>query len=194
MNAPIEIRRELRPGDLGAIAEMHGRLYAREHGVDSTFEARVAAGLAEAGARGWPGRREGLWMVESGGAPSGSLGLTDEGDGVGWVRWFLLEPALRGRGLGRRLVGELVAEAREHGYVRLVLETFSELRAAAGLYREAGFALQWTESGTRWGRDMVHYQHYELDLAAPATSQPSSNTRRTSDSASTSRSISSGVV
>jgi GNAT superfamily N-acetyltransferase len=168
---------------------MHGRLYSLEHRVDARFEARVAAGLAEAATRGWPGPAEGLWLVESGGVPSGSLALTDEGDGVGWVRWFLLEPPLRGGGLGGRLLAELVAEASEHGFERLELETFSDLKVAARLYRQAGFDLCWTESGPRWGCDLLHYQHYELKLA-----QASPNTRRTSSSASTNRSISSGVV
>jgi len=44
------------------------------------------------------------------------------------------------------------------------------------------------ETGPRWGREIT-YQHYEMELT-----QPSSNTRRVSSSASTRRSISSGVV
>jgi N-acetylglutamate synthase-like GNAT family acetyltransferase len=160
----VQIRRELRPGDLGGIVAHHGRVYSREYGVDSTFEAMVATSVAEAGRRGWPTEREGIWIVERDGAVAGSLGLTDEGD-TGVLRWFVLDPDLRGRGLGRRLVAELIAKAREVGYERLRLETFSDLRAAAHLYREAGFELVREDTRPRWGRDAITYQYYELELA-----------------------------
>ena len=161
MSSEPAIRRELRPGDLGAIIAHHGRTYSPEYGVDATFEAHVAASVATAGKRGFPREREGLWIVEAAGRHAGSIALTDEGDGVATLRWFVLDRELRGRGLGRRLVGEVVAEAEGHGYRLLKLETFSDLRAAAHLYRDHGFELVGAETGPRWGRAEITYQRYE---------------------------------
>ena len=158
------IRRELRPGDLGAIIEHHGRIYAREHGLDSTFEAHVAASVARAALRGFPRETEAFWIVERAGAHAGSLALTDEGEGEAMIRWFVLDAEIRGRGLGRRLLDELLDEARRLGFSRLALETFSELTAAARLYRDAGFEVMWAETGPRWGRPEITYQRYELEL------------------------------
>jgi ribosomal protein S18 acetylase RimI-like enzyme len=160
------IRRIVRPGDLGAIVAHHGRLYAREYGVDQSFEADVGVTVMAAGKRGFPQDTEGLWIVEHDGRHAGSLALTDEGDGVGTVRWFVLDPELRGRGIGRRLVSELVQKAEQSGYARLVLMTFSDLRAAAHIYRSHGFEVVWAQTAPRWGRDDFTYQRYELDLGA----------------------------
>jgi GNAT superfamily N-acetyltransferase len=159
-----EIRRELHPGDLGAIIEHHGRLYAREYGLDSGMEAHVAAAVARAALRGFPRASEAIWIVELEGRHAGSLAMTDEGDGVACVRFFLLDPELRGRGLGRRLLGELLDTARVRGFERAVLETFSELEAAAQLYRDHGFRVTSAETGPRWGRAEITYQRYEASL------------------------------
>ena len=51
MSERIEIRREIRPGDLGTIVREHGRIYTREHWVDRRFEAMVATAVADAAAR-----------------------------------------------------------------------------------------------------------------------------------------------
>ena len=168
--AEISIRHDLRPGDLGAIIAHHGATYLPEYGLDSTFEAHVGAGVAEAGKRGFPGPNERLWIVEAGRRHAGSLALTDEGEGVGAVRWFVLDRALRGEGLGRRLLDELVGEARAGGYEDLYLETFGDLRAAAHLYRSHGFELVSEQAGPRWGRERLAYQRYELSLQARAQS------------------------
>jgi N-acetylglutamate synthase-like GNAT family acetyltransferase len=169
----VEIRREPRAGDLEAIVEHHGRVYSREYRVNSDFKAMVAKSVAEAGSRGWPTEREAIWIVERDGLHAGSMGLTDEGD-TGVVRWVLLDPDLRGQGLGRRLLNELLAKAREIGYERLRLETFSDLRAAAHLYLEAGFRVVRQDTRPRWGRDSITYQHYELELA-PAQTESTQN-------------------
>src|SRR5919204_629699 len=145
---PLSIRRELRPGDLGAIIEHHGRAYAREYGLDSGMEAHVAAAVARTALRGFPRETEAIWIVEHNGKHAGSLAMTDEGEGTACVRFFLLDPELRGKGLGRKLLDT----ARAHGFVRAVLKPFSALPAAARLYREHGFRVVSVETGPRWGR------------------------------------------
>ena len=172
MTEEVDIRRELRPGDLGAIVAHHGRLYSREYGVDSTFEAMVASSVGRAASRGFPSDREGIWIVEHDGRWSGCIAYTDEGQGVAMVRWVLLDASLRGRGLGRRLLGELLAEVEAHGYRLVALETFSDLRAAAHLYREHGFEVVGAEIGPRWGRDEITYQRYELELPRSSRTNP----------------------
>jgi ribosomal protein S18 acetylase RimI-like enzyme len=172
MTAP-SIRRELRPGDLGAIIEHHGRTYAREYGVDSTFEAHVAAAVARAALRGFPRENEAIWIVERGG-----IAMTDEGDGIACVRFFVLDSNLRGRGLGTRLLDELLEAARENGFERAVLETFSDLTAAAHLYGERGFRVVSAETGPRWGRAEITYQRYEASLAESPRPAPHERTTK----------------
>jgi ribosomal protein S18 acetylase RimI-like enzyme len=161
------IRRELCPGDLGAIVAHHGRVYGEEYGVDSTFEGHVASTIAHAAARGFPSRREAICLVEVDGEHAGSIALTDEGNEEAVIRWFVLSPGVRGRGLGRRLLGEMLARAADVGYTRVWLETFSELEAAAHLYRDHGFEVVSADSAPRWGRERITYQRYELELSAP---------------------------
>jgi ribosomal protein S18 acetylase RimI-like enzyme len=173
----VSIRRELRPGDLGAIIEHHGRLYSREYGLDTGMEAHVAAAVARVALRGFPRDTEAIWIVERDGRHAGSLAMTDEGDGTACVRFFLLDTDLRGRGLGRRLLEELLETARERGFERAVLETFSDLTAAAHLYLEHGFRVVNAETGPRWGRAELTYQRYEADLAD--SGNPASRERAT---------------
>jgi ribosomal protein S18 acetylase RimI-like enzyme len=79
------------------------------------------------------------------------------------VRWFVFARELRGSGLGRQLLAELLVEARAAGMQRLELETFSELRAAAHLYRDVGFEVIASRDRDDWG-STISYQHYRLDL------------------------------
>lgn len=65
----IEIRHRLEPGDLGMVIHLHGVLYAREYGLDTTFEPYVAKPLAEFAMSG-EGR---LWIAAEGGHVVGSV-------------------------------------------------------------------------------------------------------------------------
>jgi ribosomal protein S18 acetylase RimI-like enzyme len=158
------IRRALRPGDEQRIAELHRRVYQPEYGLDDEFVSEVRAGVEAAVASGWPRSGGGVWVADDGnGRVLGSLALTDEGGGCGRIRWFVIDPCLRGTGLGRSLLGELLVEARAQGLGQLALETFSSLESAARLYREAGFRLVWERPREDWGT-AITYQRYELAL------------------------------
>jgi GNAT superfamily N-acetyltransferase len=159
----IVIRRELRPGDALAIGDLHERVYPAEFGLNPSFCESVRQTIAAARARGWPAAREAVWLIDGERGLAASLGLTSEGRDVGQVRWFVLAPELRGRGLGRSFVAELIAEARAAGYARLELDTFSDLATAARIYRAAGFRLLSSRERHDWGPPVV-YQSYALEL------------------------------
>ena len=59
--------------------------------------------------------------------------------GYGEVKRMYVDETVRGRGVGRRLLDRLEAEARAAGLAALRLETGARSQAAVGLYREAGF-------------------------------------------------------
>jgi RimJ/RimL family protein N-acetyltransferase len=163
VTAPVSIRRALRGGDVEAIVALHDRVYRSEYARNDTFVAAVAAALERAVAGGWPAAGGAVWLVEHEGAVAGSLALTDEGDGVGYVRWVVLVPEVRGRGLMRSMLTELLEEARAAGMSRLALDTFSALTAAAHVYRSVGFRVITEREREDWG-PTITYQHYELRL------------------------------
>jgi GNAT superfamily N-acetyltransferase len=53
-------------------------------------------------------------------------------------RMYLL-PAVRGIGIGRKLLADLISLARQRRFERVVLETASVLKEAISLYRKHGF-------------------------------------------------------
>jgi GNAT superfamily N-acetyltransferase len=155
------IRTHLRPGDIGAITWLHGVTYAEEYGWDHTFEAYVAGPLAEFALA--PKPRERIWIVEHDGRVAGSIAIVESSAEHAQLRWFLLQPALRGRGLGRTLIESAIAFSRDAGYRTISLWTVSDLEAAASLYRSAGFVLAEESRDVRWGTTVTE-QRYELVL------------------------------
>lgn len=55
------------------------------------------------------------------------------------IKRMYTQPEARGRKLGRAVLDELIAWARQHGLAQLVLETGDLQAAAIGLYESAGF-------------------------------------------------------
>jgi GNAT superfamily N-acetyltransferase len=159
----MPIRTDIRPGDIGRVVEMHGELYAREYGLDHTFEGYVAAGLGEF-AVGFDGGRDRLWLAEEGGRLVGSVAIAGRDGGTAQLRWFLVRPEARGAGLGGGLLGEAVGFCRERGFHSVFLWTISELKAAAHLYRRAGFAPAERTTHDIWGAPHTE-ERYDLELS-----------------------------
>ena len=86
-----------------------------------------------------PSPQERIWIVESDGRIMGCVAIVKFSREEAQLRWLLLHPDLRGRGLGRRLVEEAASFCRDGGYSSLFLWTVSTLPAAARLYRSICF-------------------------------------------------------
>ncbi|MCI0641547.1 MAG: GNAT family N-acetyltransferase [Gemmataceae bacterium] len=167
--AKVSVRSYLRPGDIGAVATLHGLVYAREYGFDATFEAYVAAALAEFVLLQFEPTehtppRQCIWIAEHSGRVVGSIAIVAASEDAAQLRWFLVDPALRGAGLGRRLLNEAVAFCQSCQYRSVYLWTTSALTAAAHLYRCVGFQKVADLPGRRWGAYVVE-EKYELSLS-----------------------------
>jgi len=159
--AGAALRTEERPGDIGDLVKMHGSLYAREHGFSMEFEAYVAGTFA---GYAWPlGQRQRLWIIERGGTAAGSIAIVAASPTQAQLRWLLLAPEVRGRGLGSLLVEEAVEFSRSSGYSSLVLWTVSSLTTATALYRRAGFQLTEQKTHVLWGAERTE-ERYDLGL------------------------------
>ncbi|WP_298102390.1 helix-turn-helix domain-containing GNAT family N-acetyltransferase [Bradyrhizobium sp.] len=146
--------REPRPGDMGWVVQSHGERYAGEYGFDSSFEALVAE-IAAQFLRSFDASRERCWIAERDGAPVGSVFLVRHDDEVAKLRLLLVEPAGRGLGLGKRLVGECIGFARACGYRKITLWTQSILTEARKIYQDAGFVLVASEPHRSFGQNLI---------------------------------------
>jgi ribosomal protein S18 acetylase RimI-like enzyme len=159
----VQIRRGDSADDVNQLVGVNAAIFEPEYGIDASFASDMAVQLAELRRSGWPAAGEGLWLAELDGRVVGGVTLRKLGGGLGQLGHLALLAEARGSGAGRRLVTAVLDAARGGGYERLQLFTFSELRAAAALYRSVGFEVMSTEDVVRWGRRM-QWQRYELAL------------------------------
>jgi RimJ/RimL family protein N-acetyltransferase len=75
------------------------------------------------------------------------------------LRWFIVADALRGTGMGRRMM-QAAMDFSHARYARIKLGTFSALHAARHLYEAFGFRKVLERPSTQWGPE-VQEQHWE---------------------------------
>ena len=111
----MHIRTNIKPGDIGYITYLHGSLYAAEYGLDHTFEGYVAAGIGEF-AQKYDANKDYFAVAELDGTIVGAIAIVGQSDQTAQLRWFLVDPDARGRGLGKRLLRDAVDFCRQRNY------------------------------------------------------------------------------
>jgi GNAT superfamily N-acetyltransferase len=162
--ADLEIVKGYVPGSIGRVAELHGTYYHQHWRFGMFFEAKVATELAEFLGR-YDETRDGFWTASMEGRVEGSItidGVHAEAEGA-HLRWFITSDALRGRGIGNRLINTAIDFCRKREYRRIYLWTFEGLEAARHLYVKSGFTLVEQVRGMQWGTE-VSEQRFLLRL------------------------------
>ena len=160
----VEITPGYIPGSIGRVAELHSTYYNKHWEFGLFFEAKVATELSEFFGR-YDEQRDGFWSASAHGRIEGSIaidGIHAQDEGA-HLRWFIMSDALRGRGVGYRLISTAIAFCIDKGYNPIYLWSFEGLHAARHLYEKIGFNLTEQHRGTRWGSE-VNEQRFELRL------------------------------
>jgi GNAT superfamily N-acetyltransferase len=154
--------RDPRPGDMGWIVHRQAVLYAQEYGLNWEFEALVAEIVARY-VREFDPVSERCWIAQIGEQIVGSVFVVRHDAGTAKLRLLYVEPSARGLGIGRRLVDECLAFARQAGYASMALWTNSVLVDARRIYERAGFRLVEASPHHSFGQDLVG-QTWVIDL------------------------------
>jgi ribosomal protein S18 acetylase RimI-like enzyme len=158
----LNIRAGLQPGDIGYIIYLHGLLYAKEYGFDTTFDGCVASGMGEF-AQTYDPQKDCLWVAELDREIVGSIAIVGQPDGIARLRWFLVHPRARGCGFGRGLLECALGFCRKCGFSSVFLWTLDNLEVAIHLYRAAGFRPTEEETHFIWGHTLTKVR-YDLRL------------------------------
>lgn len=158
----ITIRTELRPGDIGYVVYLHGKLYGKEYGYGIDFETYVAKGFYEFYQK-YDETKDRVWICEHNEQIVGFLLLMNRGDAA-QLRYFIIHPEYRGMGLGQKLMKLYMDFLHKCGYTSCYLLTTNELDAAAYLYKKHGFELVEEKPSENFGKPLYE-QKYELKIS-----------------------------
>ena len=157
----IQIRTHLKPGDLGAIAHLHGKIYSEEQNYGLAFDYYVGKSLLEFFEQYLEGKNA-VWVAEYQSNLVGFLSLMDRGEAA-QLRFFLIQKTVRGLGLGKLLMNLFMDKLRHSSFKSCYLWTAEGLPASRSLYLRYGFTLTEQMESNTFGR-MVLEQKYELVL------------------------------
>jgi len=150
--------------DADWVVARHADIYRREFGFDATFKATIRHKLSTLLAR--PQHERTLWIATAGGVRAGSIALSRQEEGVGFLNFVLVCPRFRGRGLGRALIAHALDAARQRGFRSVRLETYSCLARARTLYRASGFRIESRQAGETLFGQRFEREYWSLALAA----------------------------
>lgn len=156
----IEIRTRLNAGDLGYIIHRHGSLYKKEYGYGVEFEMYVAAGLVEFYKQYDP-TIDRVWIGEHNQKIISFLLLMHRPGNAAQLRYFFIEPAFRGIGLGKKLMELYTEFLYACQYTSSYLWTTHEQEIAALLYKRFGYKIMEEKSSDIFGKNLIE-QRYEL--------------------------------
>lgn len=174
LNAMIMIRNKLsdandvitiRPftqSDIEYVISRHKTLYYAERHLSDVFSAYVDRIVYEFADKYNPAT-DCLNILECNGVPAGSIAVAKAGDDTAQLRFFMLEPEMRRRGYGNRLIDLALDFCREKGYKKVFLLTITAQVVARHVYETHGFYKVWSRNKSEWGEGVVE-ERWDLEL------------------------------
>ena len=155
--------RPFHEADMDFVISRQLALYASEYGFTSdTWKTYLTGGVQDF-IRQFDGQRDCMYILENNAVPCGCIAIRYAGAGTAQLRFYFLEPEMRGKGSGRRLIDLAIRFCKEKKYRDIFLWTFNTLDAARHLYTDRGFRITDTRVNNDWGEPVLE-ERWELKL------------------------------
>lgn len=141
-----------KPGYLGRIVELHGRYYSKVWGSGAVFEGLMAIELSDFCNKYNP-ERDLLLTAHVDGEFAGSIVIygSKSTQNAAQLRWFILDEAYQGRGIGRAMLERAIAFCRAKKFDKIYLWTADQLPQSRHLYESVGFAIVEQTTDSNYG-------------------------------------------
>ena len=152
----VSVRSYYTSDDINNMIEQQWLFYNQVHKWDNSF----LAYLQET----FNAPIERIWIAEINREFAGCIGLLNDGNKVGQLRWFLVNPSFHKKGIGTQLINSLVQYCKELDYERIFLWTVSDMVTARPLYKKFGFEImEVQEKKSLWGATLIE-ERWDLEL------------------------------
>lgn len=158
----ISYRYEIKPGDIGYIIYMHSIIYDQESNFSNEFEAYVIKTFNNFLEK-YSVDKDRLWMAEYNNKIVGCIAIVHHTEEEAQLRWFLLDPAFRGLGIGKKLLNDALDFCHEKRFKNVFLLTTNRQERALDMYKAVGFELTKSTTVNQWGVSFDD-QRYDLKL------------------------------
>ena len=148
--------------DIEYVISRHKTLYYAERHLSGTFSAYVDE-IVYRFVENFDARTDCLNILECNGVPAGSIAIAKADTETAQLRFFMLEPEMRQRGYGNRLMEMALAFCREKGYRKVFLLTITAQVIARHVYETHGFHKTASWDKSEWG-DGVIEERWEKTL------------------------------
>ena len=154
--------RPFKQSDIEYVISRHKTLYYAERHLSGTFSAYVDKIVYDFVERFHP-ETDCLNILECNGVPAGSIAIKKAGEDMAQLRFFMLEPEMRRRGYGNRLMDMALDFCRSKGYRTVFLLTITAQVIARHVYETHGFYKVSSTDRSEWGEGVIE-EYWELHL------------------------------
>lgn len=154
--------RPFKQSDIEYVISRHKTLYYAERHLSGTFSAYVDTIVYDF-VNQFNQETDCLNILECNGVPAGSIAIKKAGEDTAQLRFFMLEPEMRQRGYGNRLMDMALDFCRNKNYKKVFLLTITAQVIARHVYETHGFYRVSSTDKSEWGDGVVE-ECWELNL------------------------------
>lgn len=148
--------------DIEYVISRHKTLYYAERHLSNVFFEYVDHIVYDFAANFDP-ETDCLNILECNGVPAGSIAIAKVDKETAQLRFFMLEPEMRRRGYGNRLMDLALDFCKKKGYQKVFLLTITAQVVARHIYETHGFYRVLSQDKPEWGDGVVE-ERWDLDL------------------------------